>query len=401
MKTLEQLFHMDPSSWQSEYHSRFYNADTVHLDILINDKPAFVFMNSELYRRMLSIARKDKELSRLTTILPGRAIHHFIDQCLVEEIVQSNQIEGVYSTRKQIGAILHDLSKSNRKERFYGLVRKYELLKRNISIPLSCAADIRTIYDDIFLDEIQLSDSSNLPDGTLFRKNSVSVYSPTQKEIHVGLLPESKIIQAVEQSLRILQHDSIDPLIRIAVFHYLFGYIHPFYDGNGRTSRFISSYLLTKFLSPLIGLRLSYTIKDNVRRYYDAFKICNHPNNCADLTPFVDIFLEFVETSAEQLCNLLQLRVKQYDHYQKRLSLLPYGTDKDMNRLYSLLIQASLFSHIGISMPELSQYMGTSTSTVRSRMEKIPPSFLIRNLQNRHPYYLLDLNQVDSYLSKE
>ena len=98
-------------------------------------------------------------------------------------------------------------------------------------------------------------------------------------------MPESRIIETVEQSLSVLNDNDIDIFIRIAVFHYLFGYIHPFYDGNGRTSRFISSYLLSRELTPLIGFRLSYTIKENISKYYKAFEVCNDPHNKGELTP--------------------------------------------------------------------------------------------------------------------
>ena len=104
------------------------------------------------------------------------------------------------------------------------------------------------------------------------------MFSATQKEIHKGLYPESKIMDAMEKSLVILEDKNLDPLIKIAIFHYLFGYIHPFYDRNGRTSRFISSYLLTKVLNNLIGYRISFTIIEHIKEYYDAFKICNHTN---------------------------------------------------------------------------------------------------------------------------
>ncbi|WP_318259784.1 Fic family protein [Ruminococcus sp. YRD2003] len=67
-----------------------------------------------------------------------------------------------------------------------------------------------------------------------------------------GLAPESKIIDTMNKSLDVFNNNDIDIFMRIAVFHYLFGYIHPFYDGNGRTSRFISSYLLSRQLNPLI-----------------------------------------------------------------------------------------------------------------------------------------------------
>ena len=65
-----------------------------------------------------------------------------------------------------------------------------------------------------------------------FRRKSVSVYSPHMKEIHRGISGETEIIACMEKALFILHNKSIPPLIRISVFHYLFGYIHPFYDGT-------------------------------------------------------------------------------------------------------------------------------------------------------------------------
>ncbi len=35
-------------------------------------------------------------------------------------------------------------------------------------------------------------------------------------------------------------YDDLDPLIRMAIIHYQFENIHPFYDGNGRTGRIIN-----------------------------------------------------------------------------------------------------------------------------------------------------------------
>ena len=57
--------------------------------------------------------------------------------------------------------------------------------------------------------------------------------------------------------------DELDPLIRLAVIHYQFETIHPFYDGNGRTGRIINVlYLTHKKLLDLPILYLSaYIIK--------------------------------------------------------------------------------------------------------------------------------------------
>ena len=244
--------------------------------------------------------------------------------------------------------------------------------------------DIRKVYDDIFYEEIKANDPDNLPDGEIFRRSGVGVQSATQKVIHKGLLPESKIIETFEQSLSVLNDDDIDIFIRIAVFHYLFGYIHPFYDGNGRTSRFISSYLLSRQLTPLIGFRLSYTIKENISKYYKAFDVCNDPHNKGELTPFVDMFLGIVELSMQQLAETLEEKKQKWDYYGKNVKKLPNAEKADMFRLYDLLIQAALFSNIGIGRDELIKHMDLSENTVRSRLKLVPAAMLIENRQRAY-----------------
>ena len=80
------------------------------------------------------------------------------------------------------------------------------------------------------------------------------------------------MIEALNTSLEILNSEEIPLLARVAIFHYLFEYVHPFYDGNGRTARFIVSYFLTTRFHKLIALRLSVIIKKRRKIYYDLFK---------------------------------------------------------------------------------------------------------------------------------
>ena len=55
-----------------------------------------------------------------------------------------------------------------------------------------------------------------------------------------------------------------DPLIKMAIIHYQFESIHPFYDGNGRTGRIINLlYLILKNLQTLPILYLSNYIINN------------------------------------------------------------------------------------------------------------------------------------------
>lgn len=395
-KTLKALFHMGVKDYKEEYEYRFNDENTIHLPVNIGDNTAFICQTPEIYKRIISIERLDKNVSELYSSFPDIAIEQFTTRCLIDEILLTNDIEGVHSTRKEIGEILQDLSTHNKCNRFVGLIAKYVMLERRQPMSFKTCQDIRKVYDDIFYEEIKANDPENLPDGEIFRRSGVEVQSAAQRVIHKGLMPESRIIETFEQSLSVLNDNDIDIFIRIAVFHYLFGYIHPFYDGNGRTSRFISSYLLSRELTPLIGFRLSYTIKENISKYYKAFEVCNDPHNKGELTPFVDMFLSIVEISMQQLLETLEEKKQKWDYYWKRIKLLPSADKANMFKLYDVLIQASLFSNIGIGRDELIKHMGLSENTVRNRLKLIPDIMLIENRQKGKKYYLLNLEEADT-----
>lgn len=64
-------------------------------------------------------------------------------------------------------------------------------------------------------------------------------------------------------------HDEISPLIKLAVQHYQFESIHPFYDGNGRTGRILNVlYLILHGLLDSPILYLSDYIINNKSDYY-------------------------------------------------------------------------------------------------------------------------------------
>ena len=397
-KTLYKLFYIDKDKYKEEFEKRFNSSDTVHLNFNIGDNPAFFCQSPEIYKLIVSIERIDKEIWGLCSTLPEKAIEQFRKRCLIDEIVITNNIEGVHSTRREINSILQDLSSKDKKQRFFGLVNKYNMLIKNEDISINSCEDIRKIYDDIFLDEIKASDKKNVPDGRIFRKETVDVYSETQKVIHNGVYPEEKIINLMQDAIDMLNNENIDMLFRIAIFHYLFGYIHPFYDGNGRTSRFISSYLLSKCLNRIIGFRISYTIKDNLKKYYDAFKICNHRNNKGDLTPFIEMFLSIIDDSQKNLCEALRMRYNGLENCHNQIALYLDHNDEYNEttfKLYEVLVEAALFSEFGISTKELQEYMNMSYNTLKNRLGTIPDVLLNVKKENRTVYYSINLDEFD------
>ena len=68
--------------------------------------------------------------------------------------------------------------------------------------------------------------------------------------------------------------------------------------------------------------------------------------------------------------------------------------------IYSLLIQAALFSEKGILMDELKKYSSMSVYTIKNYIEKIPENLLIVKKQSYFKYYSLNLRSLDDVILK-
>lgn len=399
-QSLAKLFYSDKDHYEEIYQERFDSKYATKINFEINGSQAFFVLEPSLHHKIISIYKADKRIKKLRDELPGVAISHFTIRSLIDEIVLTNDIEGVYSSRREINSILSELETKNRRKRFKGLVQKYLMLQKNETLSFQTCQDIRNLYNELVYAEVEEDNPDNLPDGEIFRKDSASVTTATQKEIHQGVNPESKIIECMNQALQVLNSNEIDEPIKVALFHYLFGYIHPFYDGNGRTSRFISSYLLSKEFEPTIAYRLSYTIKENIKEYYKAFKTCNERHNRGDLTPFVIMFTDIIEESMKQLEEALQKRYQKLIYYRERIQYLPMGLNEKYIDFYDYLLQASLFSESGISVEELKGLMRVSRPTVFNRLKDLSEYNLIdkKSLGNSS-YYNLNLDEVEKLSS--
>ena len=393
---LSKLFYQNKKDYEQMYQQRFHSEYAVHLDFEVGGNPAFFVQTPEVFQMLTNILRMNTAVSNLCQALPGAAIHQFSRRCLIDEIVLTNSIEGVRSTRKEISDILDELGRKSKGKRFYGLVQKYNMLMTKEELPLESCQDVREIYNELALAEVAEEEPENVPDGKLFRKGPVSIYSPSQKEIHKGLYPEEKIIQAMEQALHFLNDDSCEILCRISVFHYLLEYIHPFYDGNGRLGRFICSYLLSQELEPVTGYRISYTIKENINDYYQAFTICNDPLNRGDLTPFLLMFLKIIERSVEKLKSSLREGFVRLNRNLQKIPELVQDNDESLAVLYSLLIQAALFSEFGVPTAVILEHVNISRSTLNAKLAKIPEELLVKEKRGRVNYYSLNVERLEN-----
>ena len=183
-EVLKNLFYKDKNLYEKTYQERYNSEMSVHIDFNINGNPAFFIETKDIVDMLTRILISDKEVCKLCDKLPGVALKQYQRKCLIDEITLTNNIEGVYSTRREIDTLLDNEGEWGKRNRFRGLVQKYLMLLSRDNIELKTSQDIRKIYDDLVLEEIKEADPSQVPDGVFFRKDSVSVESETGKELH-------------------------------------------------------------------------------------------------------------------------------------------------------------------------------------------------------------------------
>lgn len=392
---LSKIFYKKPTEYESIYDARFNSEASIKLPIKIHENVGFIFNTNEITKLLVKIYKTINKINLLRTHLPNIAINSYIIKSLKDEIALTNEIEGVRSTRKEIEDAI-DSIKNDKSARFKGLVDKYFKLISNEIIPLNNCEDIRTIYDALVLPEIE---KENLPDGILFRKEPVQVVSATQKEKHRGIMPESKIIESLDLCLDFLKNDDINSLIKISAFHYLFGYIHPFYDGNGRTSRFISSYLIKNELDILLALKLSYTVKNNINKYYKAFDVCNDRKNKGDITFFVVTFLELLSQASDDLYTKIADLNDQLNYYNNIINMLVNEkvlNDKQAKCIF-ILCQNRLFDDTYMNMNTLTELLEKSDTTTRKILKSLESKNLLVKSRNKNQYlYSANLDSLSS-----
>lgn len=257
----------------------------------------------------------ERRVSRLWNQIPGVMRWDYIRHSISEELFATNEMEGVRSTRKETQDAVDAADKARKdgddpKARFSEFAKLYlNLTDKDSALPAGIA-DIRDIYDKVVLDEINENDK---PDGDLFRKGDVEIQGPHGLAIHNGVKGEGNIGALLTDMIHLATSDEIPRLQSAIMSHFLFEYVHPFYDGNGRTGRYLLALYLNHDLTMPTVLSLSRTIAENKNAYYKAFMEAEDKLNCGELTLFVNTILGFIRKAQDELIDELEVRVDQLD----------------------------------------------------------------------------------------
>ena len=122
-----------------------------------------------------------------------------------------------------------------------------------------------------------------------FRSGGVGVYNG---KALVHMAPPASMVPGQIQDLFIWYKTSeIHPLIRSAIFHYEFEFIHPFADGNGRLGRMWHSLLLGRWNEIFYWLPVEDLIRSRQEEYYN---VLGKSDREADSSAFVEFLLQVI-----------------------------------------------------------------------------------------------------------
>ena len=128
-----------------------------------------------------------------------------------------------------------------------------------------------------------------------FRSGDVGVFEGTRL-VHIappaGLVPEH-----VGNLFAWYRESGLHVLVKSAVFHYEFEFIHPFSDGNGRIGRMWHSLLLGQWREIFFWLPVEELIQSRQKEYYDALGKADREAECSS---FVELMLEVIRDSLRE-----------------------------------------------------------------------------------------------------
>lgn len=234
------------------------------------------------------------ELKGYSDTIPNK--HILINAVMINEAKDSSAIENIITTHDDLYKAMSDAAGataqakevvSYRTALWYG----YEQVKAREMLTSNMIIEIQGII------EKNRAGIRKLP-GTVLRneKTGETVYTPPSNEEEIR-----NLIGNLEKYIN-EDFDDIDPLIKLAVIHYQFESIHPFYDGNGRTGRIINVlYLVLKELLDSPILYLSGYIISTKSEYYKLLQEVRLEDNWEDWIVYI---LTGIEGTANEILKL-------------------------------------------------------------------------------------------------
>ena len=233
------------------------------------------------------VAAISEQIGRITVLSHGILNPHLRKENRIRTIHSSLAIEHNSLSLEQVTAILAGKRILGNPNEIREVKNAYDAYELMLTLNPYSVKDLLKAHELMMAGLIKENGS--------FRQGDVGVFDGNVV-IHVA--PPARLVpQEIQDLFDWYQKSELHPLIKSAIFHYEFEFIHPFADGNGRMGRMWHSLLIGRWNEIFYWLPVEELIRNRQQEYYDALGKSDHEGDSAS---FVELMLEiFLDTLQE------------------------------------------------------------------------------------------------------
>lgn len=302
------------------------------------------------------------ELKGIASTIPNQGI--LINTLGLQEAKDSSAIENIITTHDDLyksGLNIQTVKSLSAKEvqnYISALKAGYELVSEDGLLTNKTILKVQEILED------NEAGFRKLP-GTALKDSGSgkTIYTPPQDIESIN-----QLMSNLEKFINDTTISDLDPLVKMAIIHFQFESIHPFYDGNGRTGRIINIlYLILQNLQNLPILYLSSYIIKTKSEYYRLLQLVRETNSWEE---WIIYMVEGIETTAKETIGLI-MDIKELMLYFKNKL-------RDGYKFYSQDLLNNLFKHPYTKIEFIVNDLDVSRITAANYLNKLAEDGLLR-----------------------
>ncbi len=298
------------------------------------------------------VAAISEQVGRITVLSHGNLNPHLRKENRIRTIHSSLAIEHNSLSLDQVTAILDGkriLGNPNEIQEVKNAYDAYELM---LTLNPYSVKDLLKAH--------KLMMTGLIRENGSFRQGNVGVFDGNVV-IHVA--PPARLVpQEMANLFEWYQKSELHPLIKSAVFHYEFEFIHPFADGNGRMGRMWHSLLLGVWNEIFYWLPVEDLIRNRQQEYYNALGKSDHEGDSA---VFVELMLEILLDTLKETDVVGE---KEKSNVTKRHN---HDVLEREDVVLGKKIEALLIQNPGISQKVMADELNMNARTLQRKMKKL------------------------------
>ena len=316
----------------------------------------------KILKKLATAHRALAELKGVATSIPNESI--LINTLGLQEAKDSSAIENIITTHDDLYKAelnVKDIKSLNAKE-----VHNYiEALKKGFSL----TSERKLITNNIIVEIQSLLENNNagfrkVP-GTSLKNASTGeiIYTPPQDVAEI-----KDLMSNLEIFINDNEFSELDPLIKMAIIHFQFESIHPFYDGNGRTGRIIN--VLYLVLQDLLNLPILYLSKYIIANKGDYYRLLQEVRDKDEWESWVLFMLNAVIETSNDTVSVIEKIKNLLIEYKHKI--------RNDYKFYSQDLLNNLFKHPYTKIEFLEEELGVSRITAATYLNKLAEDGLLR-----------------------